>query len=156
MTAENSPLTSVCLMICCPTLRTVKSMLVSITSTVYGKKMPIRNRHSLCSVTSPLRRMTVRFRCITTSERNLSREAFPKAKLNLYTRQIPTSRRKNCSKRPVRARSEYCSVLLKRWVPAQMFRTDLSHFTMWIVRGDRRIWSSVPVELFVKAIQIPM
>ena len=51
---------------------------------------------------------------------------------------------------------EYCSVLLKRWVPAQMFRTDLSHFTMWIVRGDRRIWSSVPVELFVKAIQIPM
>ena len=28
-----------------------------------------------------------------------------------------------------------------------MFRTDLSHFTMWIARGDRQTWSSVPVEL---------
>ena len=124
--------------------------------TIYGKKPPIRNRRSLCSATCQLQRTTVRFRCITTSERNSSREAFPKAKLNLYTRQIPTSRRKNCSKRPVRARFEYCSVLLKRWVPAQMFKTDLSHFTMWIVRGDRRIWSSVPVELFVRVTQTPM
>lgn len=60
---------------------------------------------------------------------------FPTAKLNLYTRQIPTSKRKNCSKRPARAKSESCLALLRRWEPAQMFKTDLSHFTMWIVLG---------------------
>ena len=40
--------------------------------------------------------------------------------------------------------------------PARMFRTDLSHFTMLIARGDRQTWSSVQVELSVRATQTPM
>ena len=47
-------------------LRAVKSMPASITSIGYGKKMPTRNRHSLCSVTFPRRRMTEHFPSITT------------------------------------------------------------------------------------------
>ena len=42
----------------------------SITSIGYGKKMPTRNRHSLCFVTFPRRRMTAHFPSITTSERS--------------------------------------------------------------------------------------
>ena len=57
---------------------------------------------------------------------------------------------------PVKARSECFSALRKRWEPARMFRTDLSHFTMWIARGDRQTWSSVPVELSVRVTQTPM
>lgn len=49
-----------------PDLRAVKSMPASITSIEYGKKMPTRNRHSLCSVTFPRRRMTAHFPSITT------------------------------------------------------------------------------------------
>ena len=53
-------------------------------------------------------------------------------------------------------RSECFSVLRRRWEPARMFRTDSSHFTMWIARGDRQTWSNVPVESFVRETQILM
>ena len=49
-----------------PDIKIVKSMPASITSIGYGKKMPTRNRHSLCSVTFPRRRMTEHFPSITT------------------------------------------------------------------------------------------
>lgn len=45
------------------------------------------------------------------------------------------------------------------WLPpddvqGRTCKTNLLHFTMWIVRGDLQIWSSVPVELSVKAMKI--
>lgn len=39
---------------------------------------------------------------------------------------------------------------------ADIKTADLLHFTMSIARGDRQTWNSVPVELFVKAIQTLM
>ena len=40
------------------------------------------------------------------------------------------------------------------WEQERMCRTNLSHFTTWIARGDLQIWSSVPVELSVRAMKI--
>ena len=53
----------------CLILRAVKST-PSIPSPVLGRNQPIKNRHSLCSATSQLQRMTEHSRYITTSERS--------------------------------------------------------------------------------------
>ena len=154
MTEENWLLTNVCSTICCLILRAVKSMPASITSIGYGKKMPTRNRHSLCSAICQLLRMTEHFPSITTSGRNWLREVFQKVKWNSYTKPTRIWRKRNCSKRPVRERSECFLALLRRWEQERMCRINLSHFTMWIVRGDLQIWSSVPAELSVRAMKI--
>ena len=63
-------------------------------------------------------------------------------------------KKKNCFKRPAREKSGCFLALLRRWEQERMCRINLSHFTMWIVRGDLQIWSSVPVELSVRAMKI--
>ena len=86
--------------------------------------------------------------------KKLIERGIPESEVKFIHEADTDMKKKNCFKRPAREKSGCFLALLRRWEQERMCRINLSHFTMWIVRGDLQIWSSVPVELSVRAMKI--
>lgn len=86
--------------------------------------------------------------------KKLIERGIPESEVKFIHEADTDMKKKNCFKRPAREKSGCFLALLRRWVPGRTCKTNLLHFTTWIVRGDLQIWSSVPVELSVRAMKI--
>lgn len=68
--------------------------------------------------------------------KKLIERGIPESEVKFIHEADTDMKKKNCSKRPAREKSGCFLALLRRWEQERMYRTNLSHFTTWIVRGD--------------------
>lgn len=78
---------------------------------------------------------------------------YPKTKSLLFTMQIQRSKKTIYSKRFAAVMFVYFSAQPQKWVPERMCKNCFMPRTTLIVRGVRQIWSSVPGELYGRAIR---
>lgn len=86
--------------------------------------------------------------------KKLIERGIPESEVKFIHEADTDMKKKELFQKTRKEKSECFSALLRRWEQERMCKTSLSHFTTWIVRGDLQIWSSVLVELSVRAMKI--
>ena len=117
--------------------------------------MPTRNQHSLfCDLSTPKNDGT--FSVYNDIRKKLIERGIPESEVKFIHEADTDMKKKNCSK----TRKGEVGVLPRLYSEAgeqeQMCRINLSHFTMWIVRGDLPDLEHVPVELSVRGNENPL
>ena len=139
--------------LCCRTMKAVKSVPAQRMSLKSGRELRNRNQHKWCSATCQ-RRITMEISMsMMAFGINCWIWVFPKIRLPIFIMQPAKRRRRNCSAKSAAAKSECWLAQRRKWVPVRMSRKSLSPCTMSIARGDRPIYSSAKAALSVRAMR---
>lgn len=106
------------------TMGEARSTPASKISMRYGRRTRTKSRHSLCSVTCPLRRATAVSMCMMTFGTSLWRRESRLMRSNLSTTRIPTRRKKNSLQKYAEVKSACYWAVPLRWEPGRTYSRD--------------------------------
>ena len=101
-----------------------KAATVTLLVMRYGRRTRTKSRHSLCSVTCPLRRAMAVSMCMMTFGTSLWRRESRLMRSNLSTTRIPTRRKKNSLQKYAEVKSACYWAVPLRWEPGRTYSRD--------------------------------